>query len=139
MRSLPQNTANPTLVEPGHELFVSRVPTGRPCSMVFNEQLDDESIAICEEQALIMNATPKGVLLLTARRPEPNTIIEIHVTDVDEAAMVALLEVCWTVPSLPDEAQSQKKYLVEANLLFGPFFYPCATLSLTDGSVLPHA
>ena len=92
---------------------------GQNCSYVMLEALDGKTFLICEGEAVILNISSLGMLLLMNEEPHREQIVEVRVSGSKTGPTVSLLEVSWTRQVL-GEADS-KRYAVEGKFLFGPY------------------
>ncbi len=93
----------------------------RACSYEMIEGLDEDSIVIHQGEALALNISPEGILLLMDQVPQVQQLIEIHTANSKKSHILTLFEVCWTRQIQFGVQDCQ--YLVGCRLTFGPSPY----------------
>lgn len=68
---------------------------GHGCSYEMIEELGEDSIVIHHGEALALNISSEGILLLMDRARQVQQLLEIHTLSSKRSHSVALFEVCW--------------------------------------------
>jgi hypothetical protein len=109
-------------LKPGVDLRKAcREVKSRPCSYQMVEQLASEAVVIQTGQAITINQSAGGMLLMMSNAPEAGRYLEIHTGPTVGRRAAYLLEVRWTKP-IPIELEG-KLYLVGCQRTFGPCHY----------------
>src|SRR6266513_2378045 len=88
------------------------------CPYEISEPLGDDTIVIHQGEALSVNISRGGMLLLMDQSPPVQQVFEIHVPASSIGKTTGLVEVCWT-RQLPME-DSESRHLVGVKFLFDP-------------------
>jgi hypothetical protein len=91
------------------------------CPYELSEPLGDDAIAIHQGEALSVNISKGGMLLLMDQGPPVQQVFEIQVPVSTVAKTPGLVEVCWTRQIPIEDAES--RYLVGVKFLFNPAAY----------------
>ena len=91
------------------------------CPYEISESLGDDAIAIHQGEALSVNISRGGMLLLMDQGPPVQQVFEIQVPASTRGKTTGLVEVCWT-RQIPVE-DSESRYLVGVKFLFDPAAY----------------
>ncbi len=91
------------------------------CPYEISESLGDDAIAIHQGEALSINISKEGMLLLMDQRPPVQQVFEIQVPVSTRGKTTGLVEVCWT-RKIPIE-DLDSRYLVGVKFLFDPDAY----------------
>lgn len=86
------------------------------CPYEISESLGDDAIAIHQGEALSVNISRGGMLLLMDQRPPVQQVFEIQVPATTRGKTTGLVEVCWT-RKIPIE-DLDSRYLVGVKFLF---------------------
>src|SRR6267378_2974099 len=86
------------------------------CPYEISESLGDDAIAIHEGEALSVNISRGGMLLLMDQGPPVQQVFEIQAPGSIRDKTTGLVEVCWT-RQIPIE-DSESRYLVGVKFLF---------------------
>jgi hypothetical protein len=92
------------------------------CPYEISESLGDDAIAIHQGEALSVNISRGGMLLLMDQSPPVQQVFEIQVPVSTKGKTPGLVEVCWT-RQIPIE-DFDSRYLVGVKFLFDPHAYP---------------
>jgi hypothetical protein len=95
-----------------------RAPFTEYCPYEITEPLGDDTIAIHEGEALSVNISRGGMLLLMDQSPPVRQVFEILVPASSMGKTPGVVEVCWT-RQLPME-DSESRHLVGVKFLFDP-------------------
>jgi hypothetical protein len=96
-----------------------RVPKIQPCSYQLAQVAGYEIVEFSDGQALSLNTSPGGFLLLMPQPPERKQVFEVHTPlSTEEERTVKLVEACWTRELTFGAAG--KVYLVGVRSLFEP-------------------
>lgn len=96
-----------------------RLAVGKACSFEMNESLGEQSIVLHRGEALLLNISSGGMLLLMEPAPRVRDLVEIRTSGSKCGRTLSLLEVRWTRQLLIEEHGS--RYLVGCRLRFGPY------------------
>ncbi len=108
-----------------------RVAVGKACSLEMNESLDEQSIVFHQGEALLLNVSSGGVLLLMDQAPPVQDLLEIRTSGSKSGHTLSLLQVRWT-RDVPIEEYCSR-YLVGCRFQFGPYSFSKRTfLEHTD-------
>ena len=88
------------------------------CPYEISESLGDDAIAIHQGEALSVNVSKGGMLLLMDQNPPVEQVFEIQVPASARGKITRLVEVCWT-RQLPIEETLSRRYLVGVKFLRG--------------------
>lgn len=91
------------------------------CPYEISESLGDDAIVIHQGDALSVNISRGGMLLLMDQSPPVQQVFEIQVPVTTTGKTPGLVEVCWT-RQIPIE-DSESRYLVGVKFLFDPAAY----------------
>ena len=89
------------------------------CSYELSESLWDDVIAIHNGEALSVNRSREGMLLLMDQCPPVKQVFEIQVPASARGKITRFVEVYWT-RQLPIEETLSRRYLVGVKFLLGP-------------------
>ena len=96
------------------------------CPYELSESLGDAAIAIHQGEALSINISRGGMLLLMGQSPPMRQVFEIQVPASTRGKTARLVEVCWT-RQIPiedlDRRYLDRRYLVGVKFLFDPNAY----------------
>jgi len=93
----------------------------RACSYEMIGGLGEDSIVIHQGEALALNISSEGILLLMDQVPQVQQLIEIHTANSKKSHILTLFEVCWTREIRFGVHDCQ--CLVGCRLTFGPSPY----------------
>lgn len=91
------------------------------CPYELSESLGDAAIAIHQGEALSVNISRGGMLLLMDQSPPVQRVFELQVPASTRGTTAGLVEVCWT-RQIPIE-DFDRRYLVGVKFLFDPNAY----------------
>jgi hypothetical protein len=92
------------------------------CPFEISESLGDDAIAIHQGEALSVNISRGGMLLLMDQHPPVQQVFEIQVPVSTPGKTAGLVEVCWTRQVPIEDLES--RYLVGVKFLFDRTAYP---------------
>lgn len=99
-----------------------RVELLEPCPYEMSEDLGGGTIVMHQGEALSINISSGGMLLLMDQAPQVDQVLKVHVPTPNKSTnSLALVEVRWTRPILAETPTS--RYLVGVKSIFGPQFY----------------
>lgn len=98
-----------------------RVNEQRKCSYEVLEAVEKESVVIGQGEAVALNQSAEGMLLLIALAPQANQLIEVHTSRPGWSRTVDIVETRWTKP-LKGETEGNL-YLVGCRRAFRPCRY----------------
>ena len=98
-----------------------RVTFTEYCPYEISESLGDDVIAIHQGEALSVNVSSGGMLLLMDQSPPVQQVFEIQVPVSTTGKTPVLVEVCWTRQISIEDSES--RYLVGVKFLFDPAAY----------------
>ncbi len=99
-----------------------RVELLEPCPYEMSEDLGGGTIVMHQGEALSVNISSGGMLLLMDQAPQVDQVLKVHVPTPNKSTnSLALVEVRWTRPILAETPTS--RYLVGVKSIFGPHFY----------------
>lgn len=99
-----------------------RVELIEPCPYEMSEDLGGGTFVLHEGEALSINISSGGMLLLMDQAPQVDQVLKVHVPTPNKSTnSLTLVEVRWTSPILSDLPTS--RYLVGVRSIFGPHFY----------------
>lgn len=101
-----------------------RLTCARFCSYLMSEVLDDSSVLIQEGEAIVLNVSIGGMLLLMTEEPREKQLLEIYLPSYS----MALVESCWSRSRTVE--MSGRIFLLGVRFLFGP----CALADRQDGN-----
>jgi hypothetical protein len=96
------------------------------CPYELSESLGDAAIAIHQGEALSVNISRGGMLLLMDQSPPVQRVFELQVPASTRGTTAGLVEVCWTrqIPIEDLEIEDlDRRYLVGVKFLFDPNAY----------------
>ncbi len=96
-----------------------RLAIGKACSFEMNESLNEQTIVLHQGEALLLNISSGGMLLLMEPAPRVRDVVEIRTSGSKCGRTLSLLEVRWTRQLLIEEHGS--RYLVGCRFRFGPY------------------
>jgi hypothetical protein len=105
-------------ITPVHKDYrhAERAAFGEYCPYELRESLGDDAIAIHQGEALSVNISTGGMLLLMDHHPPVHQVFEIQVPASTGGKTLGLVEVCWT-RQIPIE-DSDSRCLVGVKFLF---------------------
>ena len=99
-----------------------RVELIESCPYEMSEDLGGGTFVLHEGEALSINISSGGMLLLMDQAPQVDQVLKVHVPTPNKTTnSLNLVEVRWTSPILSDLPTS--RYLVGVRSIFGPHFY----------------
>jgi hypothetical protein len=109
-----------TTISPGRRCE-ARIEYRSMCSYEVLEAIDDESVVIEQGEAVALNRSTEGMLLLMGQAPHAKQLIEVHTPRSGWGRTVNVFEARWTRPV---EVESLGNlYLVGCRRIFGPCHY----------------
>ena len=114
----PQDCLSTTVPFRRQTRQTERLMLRRACSYEMIEGLGEDAIVIHQGEALALNISSEGILLLMDQVPQVQQLIEIHTANSKKSHILTLFEVCWTrqIQSRTHDCQC----LVGCRLSFGP-------------------
>src|SRR5438093_1883983 len=91
------------------------------CPYELCESLGDAALAIDRGEALSVNISKGGMLLLMDQNPRVQRVLELQVPASTRGKTARLVEVCWTRQISLEDCDS--RYLVGVKFLFDPHAY----------------
>ncbi len=101
--------------------YDDRLAVGKACSLEMNESLDEQSIVFHQGEALLLNISSGGMLVLMELAPRVGDLVEIRMSGSKCGHTLSLLEVRWT-REVPMEEHGSR-YLVGCRFRFGPYSF----------------
>ena len=91
------------------------------CSYEVLDAMKEESVVIEQGTAIILNQSPKGMLLFMRQAPHVEQVIEIHSPRYESGWASNIFNVQWTKPVYVESFGNL--YLVGCQRMFGPAHY----------------
>jgi hypothetical protein len=107
-------------VPPGRRCEV-RMDYRRMCSYEVLEAIDEKSVVIGQGEALALNRSTEGMLLLISLAPPAKQLIEVHTPRSGWGRTANVFETRWTRPVQVESFGNL--YLVGCQRIFGPCHY----------------
>ena len=109
-----------TAIPPGRRCE-ARMDYRRMCSYEVLEAIEEKSVVIGQGEALALNRSTEGILLLIALAPHANQLIEVHTPRSGWGRTVNVFETRWARPVQVESLGNL--YLVGCQRIFGPCHY----------------
>jgi hypothetical protein len=95
-----------------------RVPIMRPCPYEMSRVLDERSVVLSQGDALAVNISPRGMLLLMPQVPDLKQVFDIRVPiTVKRVGPSTVVEACWT-RQVPLDGACGSMHFVGVRFLF---------------------